>query len=43
MMLGDITTLEPVFPEDGPPTITIAGYDKSYRMRHNQEVRQFKR
>jgi len=41
MMLGDITTLEPVFPEDGPPTITIGGYDKSYRMRHNQAVRQF--
>lgn len=43
MMLGEITTIEPVFPEDGPPTIAISGYDKSYRMRHNQSVpRQFK-
>jgi phage protein D len=43
MMLGEITTIEPVFPEDGPPTISISGYDKSYRMRHNQSVpRQFR-
>jgi phage protein D/phage baseplate assembly protein gpV len=43
MMLGEITTIEPDFPADGPPTITISGYDKSYRMRHAQSVpRQFK-
>ena len=43
MMLGEITTIEPEFPENGPPTIAISGYDKSYRMRHNQSVpRQFK-
>ena len=43
MMLGEITTIEPTFPQDGPPTITISGYDKSYRMRHGQSVpRQFK-
>jgi phage protein D len=42
MMLGEITAIEPTFPEDGPPTIAISGYDKSYRMRHNQSVpRQF--
>ena len=43
MILGEITTIEPDFPADGPPTISISGYDKSYRMRHNQSVpRQFK-
>jgi phage protein D/phage baseplate assembly protein gpV len=43
MMLGEITTIEPNFPQDGPPTISIAGYDKSYRMRHSQSVpRQFR-
>jgi phage protein D len=43
MMLGEITTIEPDFPENGPPVITISGYDKSYRMRHNQSVpRQFR-
>ena len=36
MMLGEITALEPNFPENGPPTLTINGYDKSHRMRHNQ-------
>jgi hypothetical protein len=35
MMLGEITAIEPAFPEDGPPTIAISGYDKSYRMRHD--------
>jgi phage protein D len=43
MILGEITTIEPDFPDTGPPTITISGYDKSYKMRHNQSVpRQFK-
>jgi phage protein D/phage baseplate assembly protein gpV len=43
MMLGEITTIEPHFPENGPPTIAVSGYDKSYRMRHNQSIpRQFK-
>ena len=43
MMLGEITTIEPNFPQDGPPTIAVSGYDKSYRMRHQQSVpRQFK-
>jgi phage protein D/phage baseplate assembly protein gpV len=35
MMLGEITALEPSFPEGGAPTLRIVGYDKSYRMRHN--------
>jgi phage protein D/phage baseplate assembly protein gpV len=43
MMLGEITSIAPNFPENGPPTIAISGYDKSYRMRHNQSIpRQFK-
>lgn len=42
MMLGEITCIEPKFPDGGPPTITISGYDKSYKMRHSQSVpRQF--
>src|ERR1700677_1068079 len=42
MMLGEITSIEPKFPGDAPPTITISGYDKSYKMRHSQSVpRQF--
>src|SRR5262249_41755708 len=39
MMLGDITSIEPSFPTDGPPTLTISGYDKSYKLRHNQPDR----
>jgi phage protein D/phage baseplate assembly protein gpV len=32
-LLGEIAALEPSFPQDGPPTITVSGYDKSYKMR----------
>src|SRR5262249_2245736 len=35
MILGEITAVNPSFPEGGAPTITISGYDKSHRMRHN--------
>jgi phage protein D/phage baseplate assembly protein gpV len=34
--LGEIASVEPVFPQDGPSTIRITGYDKSYRMRRAQ-------
>jgi phage protein D/phage baseplate assembly protein gpV len=34
--LGEIAAIEPSFPRDGPPTIQVTGYDKSYRMRHAQ-------
>ncbi len=34
--LGEIAAIEPSFPADGPPTITVSGYDKSYRLRHTQ-------
>ena len=29
--LGEIAAIEPSFPQDGPPTITVTGYDKSYQ------------
>jgi phage protein D/phage baseplate assembly protein gpV len=35
-LLGEIAAIEPSFPPDGPPTITVSGYDKSYRMRSSQ-------
>jgi phage protein D/phage baseplate assembly protein gpV len=34
--LGEIAAIEPSFPSDGPPTIRVAGYDRSYRMRRAQ-------
>jgi phage protein D/phage baseplate assembly protein gpV len=39
MMLGEITSISPTFPQGGAPTITITGYDKSHRMRHNSPAR----
>ena len=35
MMLGEITAISPSFPAGGAPTLTLTGYDKSHRMRHN--------
>jgi phage protein D/phage baseplate assembly protein gpV len=34
--LGEIAAIEPSFPPNGPPTIRVVGYDKSYRMRRAQ-------
>lgn len=39
MMLGEITAIQPSFPQGGSPTLTISGYDKSWRLRHNQPDR----
>jgi phage protein D/phage baseplate assembly protein gpV len=39
MMLGEITAIQPSFPQSGAPTLTISGYDKSHRLRHNQPDR----
>lgn len=39
MILGEITSVEPSFPESGLPTLRISGYDKSYKLRHNQPDR----
>jgi phage protein D len=35
MMLGEITAVSPSFPESGAPSMTVSGYDKSHRLRHN--------
>ena len=40
MMWGEITAIEPSFPEHGAPMLRISGYDKSYKLRHNQPDRQ---
>lgn len=34
--LGEVASVEPTFPQDGPPTIQVTGYDKSFRLRRNQ-------
>jgi phage protein D/phage baseplate assembly protein gpV len=34
--LGEIASIAPNFPSDGGPTVTVTGYDKSYKMRRNQ-------
>ena len=34
--LGEIAAVEPSFPADGPPTVRVSGYDKSYKMRRTQ-------
>jgi phage baseplate assembly protein V len=34
--LGEVAAIEPAFPADGPPTVRVTGYDKSYRMRRSQ-------
>ncbi|HKI33539.1 MAG TPA: phage baseplate assembly protein V [Gemmataceae bacterium] len=39
MMLGLITSVQPVFPADGPMMMRVSGYDKSYKLRHNQPAR----
>ena len=39
MMLGEITAVQPTFPQSGAPTLTVTGYDKSQRMRHNSPGR----
>lgn len=41
MMLGNIVSVQPSFPQGGAPTIAITGYDRSHRMRHNHKTRSF--
>lgn len=41
VMLGEIVSVQPSFPEGGAPTISITGYDKSHRLRHNLKTRSF--
>jgi phage protein D len=40
MILGEIASLQPSFPEGGPQTLTISGYDKSQPLRHNEPLRE---
>jgi phage protein D/phage baseplate assembly protein gpV len=39
MMLGEITAVAPSFPPGGSPTLTITGYDRSFRLRHDEPAR----
>jgi phage protein D/phage baseplate assembly protein gpV len=39
MILGVITAVNPNFPQSGAPSLSITGYDKSHRMRHNTPER----
>jgi phage protein D len=39
MMLGEITATQVSLPEQGAPTLTLTGYDKSQRLRHNDPGR----
>jgi phage protein D len=38
---GEITGLEPTFPENGPPTLTVRGYDRRHRMMRERKTRSF--
>lgn len=35
MMLGEITAIAPDYPSSGAPTLSVSGYDRSYRLRHD--------
>jgi len=39
MMLGEITAVNPTFPQNGAPTLAITGYNRSHRLRHNTPER----
>ncbi|MCP4341410.1 MAG: phage late control D family protein [Desulfobulbaceae bacterium] len=38
---GEITGLEPEFPEDAPPTLTVRGYDRRHRLMGKIKTRTF--
>lgn len=38
---GEITGLEPTFPESGPPTLTVRGYDRRHRMMRERKTRSY--
>jgi phage protein D len=38
---GEITGLEPEFPEARPPTLTVRGYDRQHRMMREQKTRSY--
>jgi phage baseplate assembly protein V len=39
MVAGEIASLQPSFPASGAPTLTVTGYDRSQRLRHNEPDR----
>ncbi|QCP49809.1 phage late control D family protein [Trinickia violacea] len=38
---GEITGLEPTFPEGGPPTLTVRGYDRRHRLMRERKTRSY--
>jgi Bacteriophage probable baseplate hub protein len=41
VMTGEITSLEPTFSADEPPTLTVRGYDHRHRLARSQKTRTF--
>jgi Bacteriophage probable baseplate hub protein len=41
LIVGEITALEPTFRVDGPPTLTLRGYDKRHRLNAARRTRSF--
>ena len=38
LMQGEITGLEPDFPQDGPPTLTVRGHDRRHRLMRARQM-----
>jgi uncharacterized protein len=38
---GEITGLEPTFPETGPPTLSVRGYDRRHRLMRERKTRSY--
>jgi phage protein D len=43
VMLGEITSIEPAFTSDEPPTVTVRGYDYRHRLGRGRKTRTFAR
>ncbi len=41
LMKGEVTALEPEFPYDRTPTLTLRGYDRLHRLRRGRKTRSF--
>jgi phage protein D len=41
LIVGEVTALEPVFPEDAAPTLIVHGYDRLHRFRRGRKTRSF--
>ena len=41
LLSGEITGLEPEFPESRPPTLTVRGYDRRHRLMRSRKTRSF--